>query len=106
MCPVSRSIVRFQLLRSRLTRASVTPANALYARFYLALAPVELLHEERNTDCFLAACTPSPSFLHGRRLEEFPCRYESNGKENPRAFRIRSKPRRGGEPHCVQRCRR
>src|SRR5205814_4609526 len=68
--------------------------------------PVELLHEERNTDCFFAACTPSPSFLHGRRLEEFPRRCESNGKENQRAFRIRSKPRRGGEPRCVQRCRR
>src|SRR5438552_260781 len=86
------------------------PALARKMRATLAFIwlwpPVELLHEERNTDCFLAACTPSPSFLHGRRLEEFPCRCESNGKENPRAFRIRSKPRRGGEPRCVQRCRR
>src|SRR5437773_4764255 len=106
MCPGSRTIVRFQLLRSRLTRASVTPANARYARFHWLWPSVELLHEERNTDCFLAACTPSPSFLHGRRLEQFPCRYESNGKENPRAFRIRSKPRRRGEPCRVQRCRR
>src|SRR5436190_12369063 len=96
----------FSLLPSCLTSVSLTPASARYARFHWLWPPVELLHEERNTDCFLAACTPSPSFLHGRRLEEFPCRYESNGNENARAFRIRSKPRRGGEPRRVQRCRR
>src|SRR6266542_1003205 len=98
MSPGSRSIVRFQLLRSCLTSASATLA------FIWLWPPVELLHEERSTDRFLAAFTPS--FLHGRRLEEFPCRYESNGKENQRAFRIRSKSRRWSEPRCVQRCRR
>jgi len=36
--PGSRSIVRFYLLRSPLTNASVTPASARYARFHLALA--------------------------------------------------------------------
>src|SRR5438067_2502874 len=66
--------------------------------------PVELLREEGTTDCFLAAF--APSFLYGRRLEEFPRRCEANGRENQGAFRIRSKSRRGSEPRCVQRCRR
>ena len=35
--PGSRSIIRFQLLRSFLTSASVTPASARYARFHYTL---------------------------------------------------------------------
>jgi hypothetical protein len=38
MSPGSRSIVRFQLLRSCLTSESVTPASARYTRFHLASA--------------------------------------------------------------------
>src|SRR5215831_335206 len=67
-------------------------ASKKSARFIWLWPPVELLHEEGIIDRFVGAF--ASSFLSRRRLEEFPRRCEANGRENQRAFTIRSKSRR------------